>query len=38
MDLINRNLFQDDVYDFPKANGAINNVEKVIRGEKTYID
>ena len=36
MDLINRNLFQDDVYDFPKANGAINNVEKIIRGEKTY--
>ena len=36
MDLINRNLFQDDVYDFPKANGAINNVEKIIRGEKIY--
>ncbi len=36
MDLVNRNLFQDDVYGFPKANGAISDVEKIIRGEKTY--
>ena len=36
MDLVNRNLFQDDVYNFPKANGAISDVEKIIRGSKTY--
>ena len=35
-DLINKNLFQDNVYGFPKANGAISNVEEFIRGEKTY--
>ena len=35
-DLINKNLFQDNVYDFPKAIGAISNVEKFIRGDKTY--
>ena len=36
MDLVNRNLFQDAVYGFAKANGAISDVEKIIRGEKTY--
>ena len=35
-DLINRNLFQDNIYGFPKATAAISNVEKFIRGEKTY--
>jgi hypothetical protein len=35
-DLINRNLFQDDDYGLPKANGAISNVEKIVRGEKVY--
>ena len=34
--LINRNLFQDNVDGFPKATGAINNVEKIVRGDKTY--
>ena len=36
MDLINRNLFQDDVYGFPKANGAISDIEKIVRGDKAY--
>ena len=36
MDLINRNLFQDDVYGFPKANAAISNIERVVRGENVY--
>ena len=36
MDLINRNLFQDDVYGFPKANAAISDIEKIVRGGKTY--
>jgi len=36
MDLMNRNLFQDDVHEFPKANGAISDIEKIVRGEKTY--
>ena len=36
IDLINRNLFQDNVYGFPKANGAISDVEKIIRGNNTY--
>ena len=36
MDLVNRNLFQDSIYNFPKANGAISNVEKIIRGDKEY--
>ncbi len=35
-DLINRNLFQDNVDGFPKATGAINNVEKIVRADKTY--
>ena len=35
-DLINRTLFQDAVYGFPKATGSISNVEKIVRGEKTY--
>ena len=34
--LINRNLFQDNVDGFPKATGAINNVEKIVRADKTY--
>ena len=36
MDLINRNLFQDDVYEFPKANAAISNIERVVRGGNVY--
>jgi len=36
MDLINRNLFQDDVYGFEKANGSISDVEKIVRGDKAY--
>jgi len=36
MDLINRNLFQDDVYGFEKANGAISDVEKILRGNESY--
>ena len=35
-DLINRNLFQDNVYGLPKATGSISGVEKIVRGEKTY--
>ncbi len=35
-DLINRNLFQDNVYGLPKANGSISGVEKIARGEKSY--
>jgi len=35
-DLINRTLFQDVVYGFPKATGSISDVEKIVRGEKTY--
>ena len=34
--LVNRNLFQDNVLNFPKANGAISGVEKITRGDKTY--
>ena len=36
MDLVNRNLFQDDVYGFEKANGAISDIEKIVRGDKAY--
>ena len=36
MDLVNRNLFQDSIYDFPKANGAISNIERILRGDKEY--
>ena len=35
MDLLNRNIFQD-AGEFPKATGAVNSVEKIIRGDKTY--
>jgi hypothetical protein len=35
-DLINRNLFQDSDGIFPKAIGAINDVEKIIRDNKVY--
>ena len=35
-DLVNRNLFQDNVYGLPKATGSISGVEKIVRGEKTY--
>ena len=35
-DLLNRNLFQDDVYGFEKANSAISDIEKIVRGDKTY--
>ena len=35
-DLNNRNLFQDNVYGLPKANGSISGVEKITRGEKSY--
>ena len=35
-DLVNRNLFQDNVYGLPKANGSISAVEKIVRGENTY--
>jgi hypothetical protein len=35
-DLINRNLFQDSDGIFPKAIGAINDVEKIIRDSKVY--
>jgi hypothetical protein len=35
-DLINRNLFQDSDGIFPKATGAVNDVEKIVRGEKEY--
>ena len=35
-DLVNRNLFQDNVYGLPKANGSISGVEKIVRGDKTY--
>ena len=34
--LINRNLFQDNVDGFPKATGAISDVEKIVRAGKTY--
>ncbi len=36
LDLINRNLFQDASYEFPKSVGSISNVEKIIRGNETY--
>ena len=36
MDLINRNLFQDDSYGSPKANGSISDVEEIVRGDKSY--
>ncbi len=36
MDLINRNIFQDPVYGFEKANGAISDIEKIVRGDKAY--
>ena len=36
MDLVNRNLFQDDVYGFEKANGSISDIEKIVRGDKAY--
>ncbi len=34
--LINRNLFQDNVFGFAKATGAISDVEKIIRDGKLY--
>ena len=34
--LLNRTLFQDPVYGFPKAVGSISNVEKIVRGEEAY--
>ena len=32
--LINRNLFQDNVFGFTKATGAISDIEKIIRDGK----
>lgn len=35
-DLVNRTLFQDETDIFPGASGSINNVQKIIRGNKEY--
>ena len=35
-DLINRTLFQDETYNFPKASGSISNVERIERNGKSY--
>ena len=36
LDLLNRTLYQDQDSNFSKSYGSINNVEKIIRGEKEY--
>jgi hypothetical protein len=35
-DIVNRTLYQDNYGTIPKSSGAINNVEKIFRGEKEY--
>jgi len=35
-DLINRTLFQDQTDIFPGASGSINDVQKIVRGNKDY--
>ena len=35
-DLINRTLFQDQTDVFPGASGSINDVQKIVRGNKDY--
>jgi hypothetical protein len=35
-DLINRTLFQDEIYDFPKASGSISDVQRIERNGKNY--
>ena len=35
-DLINRTLFQDETDFFPGASGSINDVQRIVRGNKDY--
>lgn len=36
LDLVNRTLFQDQIYDIKKSYGSVTNVEKIVRGGKEY--